>query len=111
MANPELRRGHHRCTEIAVCGAGRFPLDMLRYDQCCPRDPCGGLVGYDTREFRIVRLNMYGSSFPSYERWQRLGWHVLTGAQLATYIADPSINAVSHLRAIVETTACLPGSK
>jgi len=106
----------HRRVEITVCGSGRFPFDMLRYDQCCPVHCCpvhgfgpGAMLG---EEFRVVTLAMYGTDGtdePSTERWQSFGWHVLTGAQLASYRSDPSIEAVANLRDLLGATACLGG--
>lgn len=73
-------------TTFYVDGNGRFPLDMLRYDSCFPRD--GDAVGeidrrldprHDRSESHPIKLAHYGSSAlwqPTVGRWLSFGWGV-----------------------------------
>jgi hypothetical protein len=99
----KLKLTHSR-GEITVAGSGRFPLDMLRYDQCTPRTGGDASAIYgsdDGMEFRVVNLYMYsaaGAIRPEIARWESFGWYVLTTDELAAFHADPSINAPRNLR-------------
>jgi hypothetical protein len=53
-----------------VTGAGAFPLDMLRYDECWPID--GHTV--DCQERRCVYMQSYRE--PTIDRWSSFGWSV-----------------------------------
>lgn len=68
------------CTFV-VEGAGRFPVDMLRYDRCCPKgqgDVIGAFVGDNLRR---VELMMFwpspGGGAPTVGRWASFGWSVV----------------------------------
>lgn len=61
-----------------VTGRGRFPFDMLRYDQAWPEDggmSMGGGNGEDSRERREQRL--IGLNPPTADRWASFGWYVV----------------------------------
>jgi len=65
-----------------VVGQGRFPIDMLRYDQCFPNSE------YDSSQIadsvrhigkRIVTLSAYTSLKnwqPEFERWKSFLWKI-----------------------------------
>ena len=58
---------------FTVSGRGVFPVDMLRYDQCCPVFP--GDAAYILTTFkREVRLN--SDKYPTTDRWASFGWYV-----------------------------------
>lgn len=66
-------------TYITVRGVGRFPLDMLRYDGCSPRntedaiDLCRRDDGYDTAEIQLICHDSVTSG-----RWASFGWKVVS---------------------------------
>ena len=62
-------------TEIEVTGRGRFPFDMLRYDNCVVVEGCNEI---DKREERTIRLLRYGPELREATdgRWQSFGWIV-----------------------------------
>lgn len=66
-------------TIFDVDGDGRFPLDMLRYDSCFPRDDVVGLIGVDGGR-RTVRMACYhklkSKSYITPARWESFGWTV-----------------------------------
>ena len=61
-----------------VTGAGRFPLDMLRHDRCCPeRERDANLLDRDyQRTINLLRFTTAGGSGPNSERWKSFGWIV-----------------------------------
>lgn len=61
---------HH----YTVKGRGIFPLDMLRYDACWPRDS-KAVEEIGNRELRS--LDLTSNQPPSKERWSSFGWHVI----------------------------------
>jgi len=73
--------------EFTVTGRGRFPMDMLRYDACYPRDG-EAVVGIEVdwisktyyRALRTVRLVHYGPYgwSPTEGRWSSFLWGVNT---------------------------------
>ncbi len=62
-----------------VRGSGSLPLDMLRYDECWPRN--SGAVdaiqvdGED--KFTIRNVELRGVREPTKDRWGSFGWTVL----------------------------------
>lgn len=75
----------------AVYGTGRFPMDMLRYDQCWPATESDSYLvqqeatsapdDYLTRP-RVVRIN--GISAPTVARWKSHGWRVIESMDVVT---------------------------
>ncbi|CAB4130440.1 hypothetical protein UFOVP119_64 [uncultured Caudovirales phage] len=72
-------------TKFTVTGRGRFPVDMLRYDECFPRTgEDAQAMNYDSeslagvREVRSVTLCTYArhGSRPTAARWASFGWSV-----------------------------------
>jgi hypothetical protein len=67
---------------LVVVGAGRFPLDMLRYDQCVPATPDDTLAVASAepgaRRVRLLRFAPDGVR-PSSARWASFGWRVVEG--------------------------------
>ncbi len=68
-------------TAFVVKGRGRFPLDMLRYDNCMPATGTDWDSVMETvRGEREVRLVMYfpvgNSGVPTNGRWASFGWEV-----------------------------------
>ena len=66
-------------TILIVEGTGEFPIDMLRYDACCPdTENDSHAVKRDTR--RQVRLRRYSiNGLPATAaRWKSLGWSVVS---------------------------------
>lgn len=80
------RKGGYFKTQFTVTGSTRFPLDMLRYDQCAParsEDVYKMLEywegGYVRGSAISVNLYMYKpelSQGPTRERWASYGWTV-----------------------------------
>lgn len=65
---------------FSVTGKGRFPLDMLRYDQCWPRaaedaEAIGmNLSSLNPREVTSVILLVAWAHGPTIDRWRSFGW-------------------------------------
>lgn len=65
-----------------VSGAGRFPVDMLRYDRCVPMGQSDITTAFlSTRlDHRIVHLIGYAlignRQEPTVARWESFGWTV-----------------------------------
>ena len=70
--------------KIVVVGRGPFPLDMLRYDQCCPAtSEDAGAIHYSgldraSRDKRVVTLNSMRRVAPTFGRWESFGWTVIS---------------------------------
>lgn len=74
----------NRTYRITVSGKGNFPLDMLRYDQCWPRDSADAarivpelpISAHEEFGFwadpRIVTL--LSNKHPTEHRWLSFGW-------------------------------------
>lgn len=62
------------CTTIEVTGAGRFPFDMLRYDNCVPVQP----TLMEGRESRVIKLRRFSpdGTPATVGRWNSFGWGV-----------------------------------
>ena len=67
--------------EFTVEGAGPFPVDMLRYDSCHPRDEstARSLVDYEAprRQVTLHRFSVDRDWGPNRERWASFGWRVI----------------------------------
>lgn len=69
---------------ITVSGKGNFPLDMLRYDECWPRDALDAariapeLPVTAHEEFRLWAdpriIVLYSNKYPTEQRWLSFGW-------------------------------------
>lgn len=59
--------------EITVSGKGRFPFDMLRYDQCFPKNPdsVSAMSRRDGDEFEVTVVTIRKSKLNPFtiERW------------------------------------------
>ena len=73
-------RNTHRCTVIEVTGRYNFPVDMLRYDLCCPVGPddvsnIEAKIGHPmpNRDTVTIRLNCFARC-PTPGRWASFGW-------------------------------------
>lgn len=83
----ELRSRFYIETSFAVTGAGSFPVDMLRRDQCFPMgtedvDSITLLADDDPEAYfapRTVHLGHVGSPrwTPTADRWNSFGWTVV----------------------------------
>ncbi len=64
---------------LVVSGNGDFPLDMLRYDQCCPNNwtDMSALKGEEFRESMLSRYSMSGKPADK-DRWRSFGWIVVS---------------------------------
>jgi hypothetical protein len=64
--------------EFTVEGAGEFPLDMLRYDQCYPYSAVdSALMHREHSERRRIVLQSCSRRMPSRERWQSFTWTIV----------------------------------
>lgn len=69
----------NRTCTFTVSGRGRFPYDMLRYDQCCPIFPNDASnigrtdTGIDSQ--RDIQFNST-KNYPTVARWESFGWNV-----------------------------------
>lgn len=78
MPNPSIKR-------FTVEGAGEFPLDMLRSDQCWPAgaDDSARIAahhgGADPGEVRgrMIRLETVAKYAPNRQRWLSFSWRVI----------------------------------
>jgi hypothetical protein len=69
------RKTTHSVSVLLVVGSGEFPIDMLRYDSCCPNEEGDShRMGWSEQK-RIVALRRFAPEdcAPS-ERWDR-GFH------------------------------------
>jgi hypothetical protein len=65
-------------TDFTVSGKGMFPTDMLRYDECFPRDPQSVMnIEPESRCHRPVHLGTHRYGGPTKERWASFGWVVI----------------------------------
>jgi len=66
---------------VVVEGAGRFPIDMLRYDSCVPSEEAdSSLVETDRHGRRRVTLECFTNNpagLPEKARWLSYGWCVV----------------------------------
>lgn len=70
---------------FTVEGAGSFPLDMLRYDGCFPRESADAIRAQEDRDRRRVTLLAYSERNdwqPTVGRWASFNWKVLTAEEL-----------------------------
>lgn len=68
-------------TRFQVRGRGRFPLDMLRYDNCFPAssDDVAKMDEEYSREERtieLITLHKYRQEHITPARWESFGWTV-----------------------------------
>lgn len=63
---------------FSVEGAGQFPFDMLRYDECVPETEHDSYALLQDDERRAVRLVRYGRTErgPTVGRWESFLWRV-----------------------------------
>jgi len=63
---------------FTVEGSGRFPLDMLRYDRCCPEDQSdsGRMEARGLRKINLIRFTPEKGRPPQAMRWASFGWYV-----------------------------------
>jgi hypothetical protein len=69
----------HSVQEFSVIGRGRFPIDMLRYDNCVPaseNDAISIETGKDMRTVRLRRFVTDNTNGPAVGRWQSFGWDI-----------------------------------
>lgn len=67
-------------TFLVVEGRGTFPLDMLRYDSCCPatETDTSHVNGVVAEVRRVVLRRFSVSGQPATEgRWRSFGWRVV----------------------------------
>lgn len=72
--------------EFEVEGSGPFPTDMLRHDECYPKNSesasqialsySPGSEG-ETRKIILKHLNRYKHWKPDREQWKSFGWKVM----------------------------------
>ena len=64
--------------EFTVVGSGKFPIDMLRYDNCYPKSETDS-AAIEGREMRRVRLvaRTFNSDTPCVARWAFFNWKVV----------------------------------
>ena len=62
-----------------VSGRGKFPFDMLRYDQCWPRrERDSALIDAHTRHPNVEwEVELMGTRMPTAARWRSYGWEVV----------------------------------
>ena len=73
--------------EFKVTGHGEFPYDMLRYDQCVPKEGINSIprpfpssrdgTSPKIREVTLVRYTPNRNSGPTEARWLSFGWAVV----------------------------------
>jgi len=63
---------------FVVLGEGTFPLDMLRYDRCCPvtGDDVDSLLYKKEREIILVHYDC--KNWEPSGRWASFGWRVVS---------------------------------
>jgi hypothetical protein len=75
--------------EFTVVGGSQFPVDMLRYDACWPRDPesvgriTSSLSTRVPRARRELQVNLISNvKRPTSGRWQSFGWYVVKSEEV-----------------------------
>ena len=66
--------------QFTVRGTGTFPLDMLRYDGCYPKETKDALNIAEDCNMRTVTLIKPVDSknnTPTFDRWKSFGWTVI----------------------------------
>lgn len=64
-------------TVFVVEGGGDFPMDMLRYDRCCPyQEADSATIGGEGR--RQVAVMVPGGGSLTEARWESFGWKVVS---------------------------------
>lgn len=71
----KVKRNNRRRLFV-VEGSGAFPFDMLRYDQCWPRDGAGSTVLPMMHRRRVVLVSDWFEA-PSARRWEASAWQVI----------------------------------
>lgn len=69
---------------FTVVGAGPFPFDMLRYDDCYPADTDSAMNLQPTsvrREVVLVSHQPRRWWNPTFDRWRSFGWVVKTDVE------------------------------
>ena len=77
-----MRQASKKFYQFAVMGKGRFPVDMLRHDQCFPLgagDSEKMEADDDNRQLRTIRLGAvsHGGWEPTEGRWSSFSWPVV----------------------------------
>jgi hypothetical protein len=87
---PQKRINRDEIAAFFVEGRGRFPIDMLRYDDCWPVDTDSCLAIESSQGDREpvgamwrIQLNTISPTGPNVKRWESFGWKVLAGVPLA----------------------------
>lgn len=87
MAKTKKPKAEYRKTEVVVRGSGRFPTDMLRYDNCVAQtsEDASKIDNEDGafvhREIRLDRFS-YDATKAEARRWQSFGWMVVSDTGL-----------------------------
>jgi len=88
---------------FVVVGTGRFPFDMLRYDEAWPvAGADANAIGRDTHNVRasdsrrIVRLMTHKYFGPTIGRWESFGWRVLSHDARGQVPADELAAAIAR---------------
>lgn len=65
---------------FTVEGSGDFPTDMLRYDQCFPKDSPDARAILDSESDGRRSVHLIGRNstdyYPTVDRWRSFGWTV-----------------------------------
>lgn len=93
--------------EFRVVGRGDFPMDMLRYDSCWPKDSesasemhfdfLKGEAAYHAwrEQLRLVSLRTV-SNQPTPARWQSMGWIVVNEHQFGGMTRKQTLTALGR---------------
>jgi hypothetical protein len=67
-------------TRLVVEGSGDFPIDMLRYDGCCPDGEVDSWAIQNEKGQRQVKLRRFtvAGSRAAEGRWESFGWKVVS---------------------------------
>lgn len=70
--------------EFKVVGYGQFPVDMLRYDACWPKDEGNDSFNIGASWDRFSKattreITLIGVKQPTEARWKSFGWKVKDG--------------------------------
>lgn len=66
--------------DFTVAGSGKFPIDMLRYDECWPVDAAAASriqADINTGERTPIQLRTNKRGGPTAARWDSFGWKVV----------------------------------
>ena len=76
---PKVEAEKYYKMQVTVTGNGTFPVDMLRYDRCCPatEKDSHAIERSGERTITLERFSKIARMTPEVGRWKSFGWLVM----------------------------------